>query len=125
MDGEEEDDVERANTIRARRSCPGVLASLESVPPTSSTTTLRSNCTCTWNGIRQSRGYEGRCPLFGLIAACSRSTDKAPGRATDAAALLSIINKHVSAFAFRSCGCIFGKRVLHGHRGGCFGSDAQ
>ena len=34
VDGGEEDDVERANTIRARRSRPGVLASLESVPPT-------------------------------------------------------------------------------------------
>ena len=33
-DGEDEDDVERANTIRARRGRPGALASLESVWPT-------------------------------------------------------------------------------------------
>ena len=33
-DGEDKDDVERANTIRARRGRPGELASLESVPPT-------------------------------------------------------------------------------------------
>ncbi len=33
-DGGEEDDVERANTIRARRGRPGALASLESVSRT-------------------------------------------------------------------------------------------